>query len=248
MRTAVEIRSLSKRYRLDRPAQRTLRSALDHFWHSPRASRFNRDYLWAIRDISFKVGRGEVVGLLGPNGSGKSTLLRILSRITEPTSGRASLYGRCLSLLEIGTGFHPELSGRENIYLNGAILGMGRDGIRRRFDDIVSFSGLEDHIDTPVKRYSSGQYVRLAFSVAAHLESEIVLLDEVFAVGDLAFQEKCLRKTADYGTNGGAVILVSHNMEFIQRLCSRCILLNKGKIQMDGRTEDVLQHYRATVL
>src|SRR5262249_45244942 len=190
---------------------------------------------WALKDISFEIGRGELVGIVGRNGAGKSTLLKILSRIVEPTKGSVRLRGRVASLLEVGTGFHAELTGRENIYLNGAILGMTRAEITRKFDEIVAFSEIEAFLDTPVKRYSSGMYVRLAFAVAAHLEPEILIVDEVLAVGDYAFQKKCLGKMQDVATDEGRTILfVSHNMAALARLCRRGILLQGGKITADG--------------
>ena len=199
--------------------------------------------LWALRDVSFDVKRGEVVGIIGRNGAGKSTLLKILSRITEPTSGLAEIHGRVGSLLEVGTGFHPELTGRENIYLNGAILGMRRTEIDRQFDEIVAFAEIERFLDTPVKRYSSGMYVRLAFAVAAHLEPEILLVDEVLAVGDMAFQKKCLAKMKDVAQLGRTILFVSHNMQAIQQLCQRTILLKQGQISFSGRSTDAILRY-----
>ncbi len=198
---------------------------------------------WALKDVSFEVKQGDVVGVIGHNGAGKSTLLKILSRITEPTEGKATIYGRVGSLLEVGTGFHPELTGRENIYLNGAILGMKRGEIERQFDEIVAFAEVEKFIDTPVKRYSSGMYLRLAFAVAAHLEPEILLVDEVLAVGDAAFQKKCLGKMEDVAKVGRTVLFVSHNMAAISALCRRCIYLNAGSIQTDGQPDKVIVHY-----
>jgi len=197
----------------------------------------------ALRDISFDVASGEVVGIIGRNGAGKSTLLKVLSRITELSSGRIELYGRVASLLEVGTGFHPELTGRENIHLNGALLGLPRAGIRLKFDEIVAFSEIEKFIDTPVKRYSSGMYLRLAFAVAAHLDPEILLIDEVLAVGDARFQRKCLDKMEDVGHRGRTVLFVSHNMPAITRLCKRAILLEKGKIISDGPSQAVVNDY-----
>ncbi len=201
------------------------------------------DSIWALRNISFEVMRGEVVGVIGRNGAGKSTLLKILSRITEPTEGYADIYGRVGSLLEVGTGFHPELTGRENIHLNGAILGMSKDEIQDRFDQIVDFSEISNFIDTPVKHYSSGMYVRLAFSVAAHLEPEILLIDEVLAVGDIAFQKKCLGKMGAVAEEGRTVLFVSHNMGLIQSLCERGILIEGGRIMADGDVSDVVARY-----
>lgn len=199
---------------------------------------------WALKDINFEVNQGDRVGIIGRNGAGKSTLLKVLSRITEPTTGRIQLKGRVASLLEVGTGFHPELSGRENIYLNGAILGMGRAEVRKKFDEIVDFAGVEKFLDTPVKRYSSGMYVRLAFAVAAHLEPEILIIDEVLAVGDAEFQKKCLGKMEDVSKNDGRTVLfVSHNMGAISNLCNNCIMLEKGKINLIGSTSDVIHNY-----
>ncbi|HWD58330.1 MAG TPA: polysaccharide ABC transporter ATP-binding protein [Stellaceae bacterium] len=198
---------------------------------------------WALRDISFEVERGEVVGVIGRNGAGKSTLLKILSRITEPTEGRASLDGRVASILEVGTGFHPELTGRENIYLNGAVLGMRRVEINRRFDEIVAFSGVENFLDTPVKRFSSGMYMRLAFAVAAHLETENLIVDEVLAVGDADFQRKCLGKISEIAEGGRTVLFVSHNMAAIRRLTRRCILLDGGRIRVDASVDTAIDLY-----
>ena len=205
------------------------------------------EYIWALNDLSFEIKHGEVIGVIGPNGAGKTTLLKILSRITEPTSGWAKIHGRVRSLLEVGTGFHPELSGRENIYLNGAILGMRKVETNRKFDEIVAFADVEKFIDTPVKRYSSGMYVRLAFAVAAHLEPEILLVDEVLAVGDYEFQKKCLKKMGEVSKEGRTVLFVSHNMMSINNLCSRALLLEQGKIAMDGETSDVIQRYIVSV-
>jgi homopolymeric O-antigen transport system ATP-binding protein len=199
--------------------------------------------IWALRDISFDIAQGEIIGIIGRNGAGKSTLLKILSRITDPTAGRAELYGRIGSLLEVGTGFHPELSGRENIYLNGAILGMSRREIQQKFDQIVEFSEISRFIDTPVKRYSSGMYVRLAFAVAAHLQPEILIVDEVLAVGDIAFQRKCLNKLEDVSRDGRTILFVSHNISAITRLCSRAVLLDGGRIVEDGPAREVAARY-----
>ena len=201
---------------------------------------------WALKDVSFEVKQGEVLGIIGRNGAGKSTLLKVLSRITEPTSGRVTLNGRIASLLEVGTGFHPELTGRENLYLNGAILGMSRKEITRKFDEIVDFAGVEKFLDTPVKRYSSGMYVRLAFAVAAHLEPEILVVDEVLAVGDAEFQKKCMGKMQDVAKEGRTVIFVSHDLNAVNRLCSAGILLANGKIVFQGTTSEVINAYLAT--
>lgn len=205
------------------------------------------EYIWALKDVSFEVKRGNAVGIIGDNGSGKSTLLKILSRITSPTEGYAEIRGQVSSLLEVGTGFHPELTGRENIYLNGAILGMKKAEITRRFDEIVAFSEVDKFLDTPMKRYSSGMYVRLAFSVAAYLDSDILLLDEVLAVGDVMFQKKCMEKMSQVAAEGRTVLLVSHNMDSVKALCSRTILIRHGKIEMDGNTSDVMAHYLTAV-
>jgi lipopolysaccharide transport system ATP-binding protein len=198
---------------------------------------------WALKDVSFEISRGEVVGVIGRNGAGKSTLLKVLSRITEPSEGRVEIKGRVASLLEVGTGFHPELSGRENIYLNGAILGMSRAEIKRKFDEIVAFAEIEKFLDTPVKRYSSGMYVRLAFAVAAHLEPEILIVDEVLAVGDAEFQKKCLGKMQDVAGHGRTVLFVSHNMAAVSTLCPRTLVLHGGKIARDATTSDCLGFY-----
>jgi len=209
----------------------------------PRSSVVCNDTIWALKDVSFGIKRGEVVGIIGRNGAGKTTLLKILSRITEPTEGQAEICGRVSSLLEVGTGFHPELTGRENIYLNGAILGMKKAEIERKFDEIVAFSEIEKFIDMPVKHYSSGMYVRLAFAVAAHMEPEILLVDEVLAVGDYEFQKKCLGKMGDVAKGGRTVLFVSHNMPSILNLCHRAILLQAGSIQMDGPAQMVVDTY-----
>jgi lipopolysaccharide transport system ATP-binding protein len=205
--------------------------------------RASRDMFWALRDVSFEVAHGNVVGIIGRNGSGKSTLLKVLSRITPPTEGRVVLWGRVASLLEVGTGFHPDLTGRENVYLNGTILGMRRREVARKFDEIVEFSGVSSFIDTPVKRYSSGMYVRLAFAVAAHLEPEILLVDEVLAVGDAEFQKKCLGKMHEASLAGRTVIFVSHNMAAVRRLCDRTYWLHDGRLRMDGPSERVVRRY-----
>jgi lipopolysaccharide transport system ATP-binding protein len=198
---------------------------------------------WALRDLNFEIQRGEAVGIIGRNGAGKSTLLKVLSRITELSAGRVTIRGRITSLLEVGTGFHPELSGRENIFLNGAVLGMRRAEIKGKFDEIVAFAEVDKFLDTPVKRYSSGMYVRLAFAVAAHLEPEILVVDEVLAVGDAGFQKKCLGKMADVAQEGRTVLFVSHNMGSVQRLCRRVILLDSGRLEMDGQSKEVIRSY-----
>jgi lipopolysaccharide transport system ATP-binding protein len=216
-----------------------------HLCRNPRSKIQNpqSDTIWALKDIFFEVERGEVVGIIGRNGAGKTTLLKILSRITEPTKGWAEIQGRVGSLLEVGTGFHPQLTGRENIYLNGAILGMKKVELDRKFDEIVAFAEIEKFIDTPVKRYSSGMYVRLAFAVAAHLEPEILLVDEVLAVGDAVFQKRCLGKMGDVAKEGRTVLFVSHNMQAINSLCERAFLLDEGRIRVEGRTREVVERY-----
>ncbi len=250
---AIRVENLSKLYHIGALQQRhdTLRDALVSTFQRFNVQRSNvqrsnvqrSDELWALRDVSFEVKRGEVVGIIGRNGAGKSTLLKILSRITEPTAGRAIINGRVGSLLEVGTGFHPELTGRENIYLNGAILGMRRREIEAKFDEIVAFAETERFLDTPVKRYSSGMYVRLAFAVAAHLEPEILLVDEVLAVGDAQFQKKCLGKMGDVAKEGRTVLFVSHNMGALLNLCPRAVLLVQGKMQCDGPSREVVRQY-----
>ncbi len=205
------------------------------------------EYLWALKDVSFQVKQGEAMGIIGRNGAGKTTLLKVLSRITEPTEGYAEIHGRVGSLLEVGTGFHPELTGRENIYLNGAVLGMKKKEIDRRFDDIVEFAEVQKFVDTPLKRYSTGMQVRLAFAVAAHMEPEILLIDEVLAVGDIEFQKRCLGKMGNVVRGGRTVLFVSHNMSSIINLCQRAILLDAGKVVMDGQAAEVVQHYLATI-
>jgi lipopolysaccharide transport system ATP-binding protein len=248
--SAISVENLSKKYRLGAARHDTLR---DQVWHALRAP-FGRAVtppddteFWALRNVSFEVKPGEVLGIIGRNGAGKSTLLKILSRITEPTNGRISIRGRIASLLEVGTGFHPELSGRENIFLNGAILGMSRQEIRGKFDEIVAFAEVERFLDTAVKHYSSGMYVRLAFAVAAHLEPEILIVDEVLAVGDMAFQQKCLGKIEKIaGSDGRTVLLVSHNMVSIQQLCHRVLRLNAGQVAGQGEPLAEIQSYLAT--
>lgn len=208
-----------------------------------RETESNNDFVWALKDINFEVKQGEILGLIGKNGAGKSTLLKILSRTTAPTTGSIKIKGKIASLLEVGTGFHPDLSGRDNIFLNGAILGMKKSEIKSKFDAIVDFAGVQRYIDTPVKRYSSGMYVRLAFAVAAHLEPDILIIDEVLAVGDQEFQNKCLGKMKDVSEQGRTVIFVSHNMGAVNDLCSRAILLNQGTIKIDGLTDKVIKAY-----
>ncbi len=252
---AIRVEKLSKRYHIgaSREPYKTLRESLTAAVSDPigrlrravtGASRARRDdTIWALRDVSFEVQRGEVLGVIGRNGAGKTTLLKVLSRITEPTSGRAEIHGRVGSLLEVGTGFHPELTGRENIYLNGAILGMKRSEIDRKFDEIVAFAEVERFLDTPVKRYSSGMYVRLAFAVAAHLEPEILLVDEVLAVGDAAFQKKCLGKMGDVSRAGRTVLFVSHNMASLAAICQTALALNSGEIVFRGGIREGIEYY-----
>ena len=243
MTTAIAVEDLSKCYQLGMGGgYRRFTEVLSGAFRRSRADRPQRS-LWALKDVSFEVAEGEVVGIIGRNGSGKSTLLKILSRITEPTAGRAVLEGRVGSLLEVGTGFHPELSGRENIFLNGAVLGMRQREIQRRFDEIVAFAEVDRFLDTPVKRYSSGMYVRLAFAVAAHLEPEILVVDEVLAVGDAAFQRKCLGKMSDVARSGRTVLFVSHNMAAVRNLCSRAVRLDRGVLVQEGAVDDVVKGY-----
>jgi lipopolysaccharide transport system ATP-binding protein len=262
MRPAIRVDSLSKSYQLGNrsgPSYRTLREALTTSasgvwrglkragslsWGKGRAEAVaDPDQFWALKDVSFEVQPGEVVGIIGRNGAGKSTLLKILSRITEPTSGRAEVRGRMGSLLEVGTGFHPELTGRENIYLNGSILGMSRREIARKFDEIVAFSEIDQFLDTPVKRYSSGMYVRLAFAVAAHLEPEILVVDEVLAVGDAQFQKKCIGKMQQVGREGRTILFVSHNMAAITSLCSSVTWVHQGQVHAKGDPGDLVRRY-----
>jgi lipopolysaccharide transport system ATP-binding protein len=254
---AIKLDGLSKKYKLGVQGKRydTLRDNLTNsfkssFKHLRQFSKKSAseeptqdDILWALKDVSFEIKRGEVVGVIGHNGAGKSTLLKILSRITEPTSGYAEIHGRVGSLLEVGTGFHPELSGRENIYLNGAILGMSRSEINRKFEEIVDFAEVERFIDTAVKHYSSGMYLRLAFAVAAHLETEILLIDEVLAVGDIAFQKKCLGKIGKVARAGRTVLFVSHNLSAIKELCNQGILLKSGKVALKANSSRCVSEY-----
>ena len=245
----IAIENLGKRYAIGREAKRdgmrhVIESAIRNPWTWLQARRKSREVdIWALKDVSLKINQGEVVGLIGNNGAGKSTLLKILSRITVPTEGRLRVKGRIASLLEVGTGFHQELTGRENIFLNGAILGMRRAEIVRKFDEIVEFSGIQEFLDTPVKRYSSGMYVRLAFAVAAHLEPEILLIDEVLAVGDAGFQKKCLGKMENFAQSGRTVLFVSHNMDAVRRLCQRAVLFDAGKVRADGDVDTVVEDY-----
>jgi len=249
--SAIVVESVSKRYEIGRrPEHDTLRDTLSHgaknLWSRLRrrtTGAAGEDDFWALRDVSFTVEPGEVVGIIGRNGAGKSTLLKILSRITEPTLGRVRLRGRVASLLEVGTGFHPELTGRENIFLNGAILGMSRSEIRRKFDEIIAFAEVDRFLDTPVKRYSSGMYVRLAFAIAAHLEPEILIVDEVLAVGDLEFQKKCVGKMKQVAGGGRTVLFVSHNLAAVQNLCTSAIWLRQGRIAQQSAVRDCIAAY-----
>jgi len=252
MKPIIKVEKLSKQYRVGTRsiARPTLREAfIGKFastlpWRARNESKEDR-LLWALRDVSFEITQGEVVGIIGRNGAGKSTLLKILSRVTKPTAGSADLYGTVGSLMEVGTGFHPDLTGRENIYLNGTLLGMKRQEIARRFDEIVSFAEMEQFLDMPVKHYSTGMYLRLAFAVAAHLEPEILLLDEVLAVGDAAFQNKCLRKMKEVSQQGRTVLFVSHNMAAIQQMCSRVFLIQSGMLSEEGTAASVTARYLA---
>lgn len=257
---AIKLENISKLYRLGQVGTGTLQQDIKRWWWkmrgkgdpfakigevNDRASKGSSDYVWALKDVNFEVEKGEVLGIIGKNGAGKSTLLKILSKTTSPTSGSIKINGRIASLLEVGTGFHPELTGRENIYLNGAILGMTKREIRSKFDEIVDFSGVERYIDTPVKRYSSGMYVRLAFAVAAHLEPEILIVDEVLAVGDAEFQKKCLGKMKDVSVNDGRTVLfVSHNMAAIKSLCNEGIVMEHGTIAYKGGALESVFYYQ----
>ncbi len=257
MSTAIKIENVSKKYRLGTIGSGTLSHDLNRWWANMRGKQDplmkigeskidSETTFWALKDLDFSIKQGEAVGIIGKNGAGKSTLLKILSRVTAPTIGEVKIKGRIASLLEVGTGFHPELTGVENIYLNGAILGMTRTEIKSKLDEIISFSGVELHINTPVKRYSSGMYVRLAFAVAAHLEAEILIVDEVLAVGDAEFQKKCIGKMNDVSSKDGRTVLfVSHSINSIRRLCSTGILLSSGKIDCIGKINDVISHYES---
>src|SRR6266852_8691266 len=252
---AIHVESLGKRYRIGgRERYLTMRDRLANALKSPaRWFRSNGAgnsgggprHIWALRNVSFDLQEGEVLGLIGRNGAGKTTLLKILSRVTQPTEGSAEIRGRVGSLLEVGTGFHPELTGRENTYLNGAILGMGKKEIERKFDDIVDFAEVADFIDTPLKHYSTGMQMRLAFAVAAHFEPQILLVDEVLAVGDIAFQKKCLGKMDQVARTGRTILFVSHQMSQIRRLCTRCIWIDRSQVRMDGPTTEVVGAFEA---
>jgi len=247
---AIRVEGLGKQYRIGSVERyRTLRDTLVQrlskipFRGGKKAARHQEESLWAVKDVSFTIKQGEVFGIIGRNGAGKSTLLKTLARITDPSTGRAEVYGRVGALIEIGTGFHPELTGRENIFLNGTILGMRKAEIVSKFDEIVDFSELEKFLDTPVKHYSSGMRVRLAFAVAAHLQPEVLIVDEVLAVGDVAFQKKCLGKMSDVGREGRTVLLVSHNIVAIENLCSHGIVLDHGKLTFEGSAKDAVRNY-----
>lgn len=255
----IKAENISKQYRLGQVGTGTISHDLNRFWHkirgkedpylkigetNDRSTKGDSDYVWSLRDINFEIEQGDAVGIIGRNGAGKSTLLKLLSRVTKPTTGSIYTKGRIASLLEVGTGFHPEMTGRENIFLNGAILGMTRKEITRKFDEIVDFSGVERYVDTPVKRYSSGMYVRLAFAVAAHLESEILIVDEVLAVGDAEFQKKCLGKMGDVSKGEGRTVLfVSHNMAAVKTLCSKGIILENGYLTYSGDADSCINNY-----
>jgi len=260
----IKAENISKQYRLGQVGTGTISHDLNRFWHkirgkedpylkigetNDRSTKGHSDYVWSLRDINFEIEQGDAVGIIGRNGAGKSTLLKLLSRVTKPTTGNIYTKGRIASLLEVGTGFHPEMTGRENIFLNGAILGMTRKEITRKFDEIVDFSGVERYIDTPVKRYSSGMYVRLAFAVAAHLESEILIVDEVLAVGDAEFQKKCLGKMNDVSKGEGRTVLfVSHSMASVKKLCNKGIVLHNGKSVFDGNVESAINYYENNLI
>ncbi|MBX7181824.1 MAG: ATP-binding cassette domain-containing protein [Bacteroidia bacterium] len=258
MSTIIKVENLSKLYRLGKVSTGTLKDDLRIAWanlmkkenpffkigeENDRTSAIKGDYVWALKDINFSVEQGQVLGIIGKNGAGKSTLLKILSRVTSPSSGSIKVKGRIASLLEVGTGFHPDLTGRENVFLSGAILGMTYSEVKRKFDEIVAFSGVDKYIDTPVKRYSSGMYVRLAFAVSAHLEPEILIIDEVLAVGDLEFQKKCLGKMKDVSGEGRTVLFVSHNMTAIKQLCSNALLLSNGQVAKMGGVDEIVDKY-----
>ncbi len=261
--SVIKIENLWKEYRLGVIGHGTLTHDLQSWWARVRGKedpnaritslmsgqekQIDGDHFWALRDINLEVKQGEVLGIIGSNGAGKSTLLKILSRVTSPSRGSFKIKGRIVSLLEVGTGFHPELTGRENIFLNGAILGMSKGEIKRKVDEIIDFSGIEDFVETPVKRYSSGMYVRLAFAVAAHLEPEILIIDEVLAVGDASFQKRCLGKMQDISSQGRTILFVSHNMSAVSRLCTRCVLLGNGEVIQEGQTSDIVLSYYESI-
>jgi lipopolysaccharide transport system ATP-binding protein len=260
--TVIKVENIGKQYRLGKVGTGSVATDINRWWHMARGKEdpylkignvndrtqktSANDLVWAIKDINFEVKQGEVLGIIGKNGAGKSTLLKVLSRVTAPTVGDIKVKGRIASLLEVGTGFHPDLSGRENIFLNGAILGMSKAEIKSKFDEIVDFSGVERYIDTPVKRYSSGMYVRLAFAVAAHLEPEILIVDEVLAVGDAEFQKKCLGKMKDVSGQGRTVLFVSHNMGAVKDLCTRVLSLKNGQFNNIGETNAIIKEYMSS--
>jgi lipopolysaccharide transport system ATP-binding protein len=259
MPTAIKVEHVSKQYRLGLVGSGTMRDDMERWWYrmrgkedptlklgetNDRSKLGDSDYVWALRDINFDVNQGEVLGIIGKNGAGKSTLLKLLSRVTAPTIGHIKAKGRIASLLEVGTGFHPELTGKENIFLNGAIMGMKKHEIARKLDEIVDFAGVERYLETPVKRYSSGMYVRLAFAVAAHLEPEILIVDEVLAVGDLEFQKKCITKMKNVSTSGKTVLFVSHNLASISSLCTTCLYLKSGQLINWGVTDKIVDQYQ----
>jgi lipopolysaccharide transport system ATP-binding protein len=249
MSKAIEINNLGKQYRRRELGGSRYQTLRDDLWPKGRREAAKKtDYFWALRNVDLTIEQGSIVGVIGPNGAGKSTLLKLLSRVTSPTEGSFTLRGRVASLLEVGTGFHPELTGRENIFLSGAVMGMRRAEIQRRFDEIVAFSGVENFLDLPVKRYSSGMYVRLGFAIAAHLEAEILLVDEVLAVGDAEFQKKCLGKIGDVAEGGRTVLFVSHNMGSVRQLCKESILLGSGEQLVKAKTSLVLEKYQSTSL
>ena len=263
-KVVIKAENISKQYRLGLVGTGTVRDDMKRWWYNlrgkedpflkigeanDRSSKGESDYVWSLRDINFEINQGDSVGIIGRNGAGKSTLLKILSQVTQPTTGKIYTKGRIASLLEVGTGFHPEMTGRENIYLNGAILGMRKHEITRKFDEIVAFSGVERYIDTPVKRYSSGMYVRLAFAVAAHLESEILIVDEVLAVGDAEFQKKCLGKMNDVSKGEGRTVLfVSHSMASVKKLCNKGIVLHHGETVFNGNVESAINYYENNLI
>lgn len=259
----IQVNDLSKQYRLGLVGRKSLSHDINRWWfgirgkedpylkigeENNRVIKGNSEYVWALRDINFEVKQGEVLGIIGRNGAGKSTLLKILSKVTAPTTGSIKVKGKIASLLEVGTGFHPDLSGRENVFLNGAILGMTKKEVSAKFDEIIYFAGVERYIDTPVKRYSSGMYVRLAFAVAAHLEPDILIVDEVLAVGDAEFQKKCLGRMKDVSGEGRTVLFVSHNMTAVQTICNSALLLENGLITANGNTEDIVDIYLKKVV
>ena len=255
MRPIIKVENISKQYAIDRSnlplrydtLRESMVTAVRSSFSRLRRNGHKKELLWALKDVSFEVNPGEVLGIIGPNGAGKSTLLQILSRIVEPTSGYAELYGQVGSLLEIGTGFHPDLTGRENIFLNGAVLGMKRSEIIAKFDEIVAFSGIEKFLETPVKRYSSGMYVRLAFSVAAHFNPEILIIDEVLAVGDAEFQLKCFTKMGEVIKSGRTILLVTHSMPVITHLCQNALMIKAGRLEKIGPAAEVVDYYQHSV-